>query len=216
MHVQFPFSDDSFKLGSVKTYQKAVRLMRETWEAVLGEPLKLHSAQPLAQFTEALERFSVVMKRSKSQATQLENSLQSRASEDPALEDLLNETLVATPEARSALIARDMDNIPPRLCLDAIWAVAIEKAAGDEVTIPLDDFLRAVMVRVAKEMNWSVPLRVGQNRHFARAWQWLCEVSESSWIDEGYGIRILNTRGPIPAWPQGPGDLRVRIDPSKL
>ncbi|TCL88895.1 hypothetical protein C8J38_12015 [Rhizobium sp. PP-WC-2G-219] len=216
MHERMSFSEDRFKLGSVMTYKKAIRLMSESWEAVLGEPLVLQSAQPLAQFTEALERFTAVIKSSKTQPSELEKSLQGGASEDPALDDLLKETLRASPEARSALIARDMDLIPPRLCLDAFWAVAIEEAAGSEVTIPLDAFLRGFMARVATEMNWTVPLRVGQNRHFPRTWQWLCEACESSWVDENYGIRILNTRGPVPAWPRGPGDLRLRIDPSRL
>ncbi|CDZ35601.1 Hypothetical protein NGAL_HAMBI1145_29260 [Neorhizobium galegae bv. officinalis] len=76
--------------------------------------------------------------------------------------------------------------------------------------------MRPVMAKIAKHMTWSSPLRVGENRHFPRTWQWLWEASEATRVDDGYGIRLINTRGPVPQWPAGPGDLRVRLDATRL
>jgi hypothetical protein len=76
--------------------------------------------------------------------------------------------------------------------------------------------LPKVMKIIATEMNWPKPLRVGENRHFPRLWLWLCEVCEDSWTSDGYAVRVINTSGNPPAWPLGPGNLRLRVDPDLI
>lgn len=212
------FEDDiQFMRGSVLTYQKATRLMREIWERTVGEPLVLGARQPLARFEEALACFDAKLKQQTSESRELEKTLLSGAESDPAVDDLLRDTLNGTADARRTALDRDMDIVPPRICTKAILATAKEKAGGAEVvTLSLREFLRAVMAKIATEMEWSTPLRVGDNRHFPRSWQWLWEVCEASYVDDNYGLRVINTRGPVPNWPSGPGDLRVRIDPGRI
>lgn len=204
-----------FLQGSVKTYKKTVRLMTDTWLRIVGEPLVLNSTAPLGQFQEALLCYSEALKVSES--GKLKPALISGAKEDPAIGDLLSETLDVPEVEWKKVVDRDLDAVPPRVCTAAILATAREKARRDEVTIlPLKDFLRHVMAKIAVEMNWQTPLRVGENRHFSRSWQWLWEVCEETYINDDYGMRIINSRGPVPAWPSGPGELRVRLDPSRL
>lgn len=206
-----------FKQGSVMTYKKTVRLMCETWLKVVEEPLVLVSTSPLAQFQEALQRYSDLLSGKSEVSGRLKPALIDGAKDDPAVDDLLDETLGVAPGEVRKVVDRDMDAVPPQVCLKAIWASASERAHGEEIIIlPLKEFLRSVMAKIAVEMGWQNALRVGHNRHFPRSWQWLWEVCEESYTDDDYGIRIINTRGPVPAWPTGPGELRVRLDPSRL
>lgn len=206
-----------FKQGSVMTYKKTVRLMGDTWLRVVGEPLILNTTQPLAQFQEALQRYSDMLSSKTTASGKLKPALTQDAKEDPAIDDLLSDTLEVPANEWKKVVDRDLDAVPPRVCTAAIRATAKEKVENDEITIvPLNEFLRLVMTKIAAEMDWQTPLRVGDNRHFPRSWQWLWEVCEESYVDDDYGMRIINTRGPVPTWPSGPGELRVRLDPSRL
>ncbi|WP_324185618.1 hypothetical protein [Endobacterium cereale] len=199
------------------TYKKTVRLMCETWLEVVEEPLVLVSTSPLAQFQEALQRYSDLLSGKSEVSGRLKPALIDGAKDDPAVDDLLDETFGVAPGEVRTVVDRDMDAVPPQVCLKAIWATASERARGEGIIIvPLKEFLRSVMAKIAAEMGWQNALRVGDNRHFPRSWQWLWEVCEESYINDDYGIRIINTRGPVPAWPTGPGELRVRLDPSRL
>jgi hypothetical protein len=101
--------------------------------------------------------------------------------------------------------------------MDAIFETAHEHLGVQlESTVLLRDFLRTVMAKIARTMDWESPLRVGENRHFPRSWQWLWQASEATNVNGEYGIRLLNRRGPVPGWPSGAGELRVRLDASRL
>lgn len=218
MHYKDDHNDSPhFILGSVMTYKKTVNLMSDTWLTVLGEPLILCSAGPRARFLEALQHYSRMLASKTRASVQLKPALIRDAKQDPAVEDLLIETLEVSSKEWTKVVDRDLDAVPPRVCTGAIRTTAKGAVENDSITIlSLRDFLRQVMVRIASEMEWPTPLRVGENRHFPRSWQWLWEVCEETYVDDDYGMRIINTRGPVPAWPSGPGDLRVRLDPSRL
>lgn len=218
MHYRDDFSDNQqFKLGSVMTYRKTVKLMGNTWLRVVGEPLILTKTTPLAQFLEALQLYSEMLSIKTSVSSQLKPALIEDAKQDPAIDDLLSETLEVPAKDWKMVVDRDLDAVPPRVCTAAIRAIAKGAVESDSITVvSLRDFLRHVMAKIAAEMDWPTPLRVGDNRHFPRSWQWLWEVCEESYLDGDYGMRIINTRGPVPAWPSGPGELRVRLDPSRL
>lgn len=218
MQYRDDFNDSPhFKLGSVMTYRKTVKLMGATWLRVVGEPLILNKTTPLAQFLEALQLYSDMLSAKTKASGQLKPALIQNAKEDPAIDDLLSETLEVSAKDWKKVLDRDLDAVPPRVCTLAIRAIAKEAVQNDSITVlSLREFLRQVMAKIAAEMGWPTPLRVGENRHFPRSWQWLWEVCEESYIDDDYGMRIINTRGPVPAWPSGPGELRVRLDPSRL
>lgn len=208
------FNDERFKQGSVRTYMKATRLVCESWQRVIGQSLKLHSTQPLSRFEEALAHITSALKDSQSKAAKIKDDITEASKSDPATHDLINDVLIVNAETRRTILERDMDSVPPRLCMDAIWNVARQNASNDEeVDVPLRDFLRAVMSEIAKNMGWPTALRVGENRHFPRMWQWLCEVTEASVVDGCHSIRVINTRGPVAAFPSGPGELRIRLKP---
>lgn len=212
-------SNDSphFKLGSVMTYRKTVNLMSATWLRVVGEPLILNQTTPLARFLEALQLYSDMLSAKTKASGQLKPALIRDAKQDPAVDDLLGETLEVSAKDLKKVVDRDLDAVPPRVCTAAIRDTAKGAVENDSITVlPLREFLRQVQTKIAAEMGWPTPLRVGDNRHFPRSWQWLWEVCEESYIDDDYGMRIINTRGPVPAWPSGPGELRVRLDPSRL
>ena len=104
------FEDDNlFMLGSVRTYQKATRLMCETWKRTVGEPLVLGAKQPLAQFEEALGRYDEKLKQQTSESKELQQMLLLGAQADPAVDDLLDDTLNRTAETIRTALDRDMD-----------------------------------------------------------------------------------------------------------
>jgi hypothetical protein len=212
------FDDNTyFKLGSVMTYKKAVRLMGATWFRVVEKPMHLTSTTPLAQFQEALHLYANMLSVNSNLFGRLKPELIKDAKDDPAIDDLLSETLESTANEWKKVVERDLDAVSPRICMSAIRATIRESVESDAITIvSLRDFLRQVMLKIADEMEWPSPLRVGENRHFSRSWQWLWEVCEETYIDDDYGMRIINTHGPVPSWPLGPGELRVRLDPSRL
>lgn len=218
MHFRDDTSDNpQFKLGSVMTYRKTVKLMGNTWLRVVGEPLILTKATPLAQFLEALQLYSEMLSTKTSVSGQLKPALIEDAKQYPAIDDLLSDTLEAPAKDWKKVVDRDLDAVPPRVCTAAIRATAKGSVEDDSITVvSLRDFLRQVMAKIAAEMDWPIPLRVGDNRHFPRSWQWLWEVCEETYVEDDYGMRIINTRGQVPAWPSGPGELRVRLDPSRL
>lgn len=210
--------DSRFMLGSVKTYSKAVQLMRQTFENVTGERLDVGSRQPRAAFEEALRQFeSKLSAANAGDRRLLEETLSGHAAKDPMTKEFLEAALTAPHGKLHEFLDRDMDLVPPRLCLETMQSVALSSIVNDEVTtLTLQSYLVKVMKDLALEMGWAPALRVGNNRHFPRIWQWVCEFSESTWIDGGYGLRVKNTSGPVPEWPDGPAQLRVRIDPDRL
>jgi hypothetical protein len=80
------------------------------------------------------------------------------------------------------------------------------------VDLLLGDVLRQAMRGLAPKMGWTSPARIGLNTNFLRLWQYVCEISDASSGPLGAGIRIINTRGPVPQYPLSPGNLRVRVD----
>ncbi|CDZ35599.1 Hypothetical protein NGAL_HAMBI1145_29250 [Neorhizobium galegae bv. officinalis] len=112
------YNNDHFKMGSVMTHQKAIRLMQESWQEVFGEPLVLSARQPLAQFQAALDRFTKMLARHTPDSKKLQKALKEVSSGDPVIDDLFGETLEASAQERSVAIHRDMDMVPPRVCMD--------------------------------------------------------------------------------------------------
>ena len=212
MYDNRDFHDPHFLKGSVMTYRKAISLMSASWERVTGKALDVGNRQPLEAFKEALRQFETRL--NKSQKESVLQSLHGDAAEDLEVEDLIKDAIKVSPEKRSNFLNRDMDLVPPRLCLETMREVALASVVNDKVTIlPLRDYLVEVMRALAPRMGWTPPLQVGSNRHFPRIWQWLSELSKESRTDESYGIRVINAQGPVARHPEGPDGLRVKIDP---
>lgn len=66
--------------------------------------------------------------------------------------------------------------------------------------------------------GWKRCLNVGINRHFPRMLQWLREVEEETFDGRRGGLRLMNRGGGgrVTAEPDGPADLKVRLDPDLL
>ncbi len=206
--------DTAFIQGSSVTYRKAVRLMKEAWERSTPESFDVVNASPRDTFKQALELFETKLIKTDSEPNaNLHEALQESTEGEPEAKDLIETALETAPCEREELLDRDMDLVPPRLCLEITQNVALEMASeGGVAIIGFHDYLLEVMKALAVEMGWNPPLRVGYNRHFPRIWQWFCELSDNSWDGEDCGIRAMNTSGPVAGWPDGPGDLRVRIN----
>lgn len=210
--------DLRFLKGSVMTYRKAINLMSASWENVMGVPLDVGSRQPREAFEYALSKFEkMIEEASDDQKEYAWKSLGEEGCDDLDARSLIIETINTYKDDRSIFLDRDMDFVPPKICLDIMRDFAISFVEyGRVTTVSLREYLVEVMRHLSPQMKWNPPLKVGNNRHFPRIWQWFSELSEQSSFDGDYGIRAMNKRGRVPLFPDGPGDLRVRINPDLL
>ncbi|MBM3605663.1 MAG: hypothetical protein FJX25_13215 [Alphaproteobacteria bacterium] len=208
------FPDYRFMLGSVKTYATATRMMQDAWLKVHGEPLELKKTQPRSRFEEIVGIFSMAM--DKAGGAPLKAAFEKEAAGNPEVSGMIGEMDKIAPQDRASFLLQDMEHVSPHLAKTAIIESVQQLTIYDEgkrkVDLLLADLLREAMRRIADSMGWSYALRVGNNRHFPRIWQWVGEVCNDSWTEKGHAIRVIAEKGPVPGMPSGPGDLRVRID----
>ncbi|MDH4744222.1 hypothetical protein OMP43_09360 [Sphingomonas sp. CBMAI 2297] len=202
----------SFVDGCVMTYSKATRLMTEVWEAEMGAPMGKLSGSPKDRFREALRHFADAIRGHS--RTDLGGKLKKAAQDDAVLKSFIDESL----EVPDATLPPDVDDVPPSVFKDAIWAEVFDLAVEEPVDVDLDVFLRPVVARIVAAMGWKRRFNVGENRHFPRMVQWLREVQEESTYGEVAGFRLMNRSGSgrVAAYPAGPYALKVRIDGASL
>ncbi len=202
----------SFFDGCVRAYSTATRLMSEVWAEETGEPMGKLSGSPKDRFREALRQFAGAIRAQS--GTNLGEKLKTATRDDGALKFLIEESL----SAPNDVLPPDVDDVPPSLFKEAIWAEALDWAADEPVDVDLDVFLRPVIARVVAGMKWKRRINVGENHHFPRIVQWLREVQDESTCAEGVGFYLMNRSGSgrVAAWPSGPNGLKVRIDSAYL
>lgn len=199
--------------GCVRTYGAATNVIGDLYEQEAGVPMPVLSGPPKQRYRQALEIYGDLI-RGKAGRT-LDGDLRRAAAADPALADLLSDSLPM--QADEAL--HDIDDVPPNTFKNAILAEAgARTSAGEVVDVELDAFLRGVVSRTMEGIGWRRRVNVGQNRHFPRMVQWLREVEDETAGERSGGLRLMNRGGggKVAAEPDGPVGLKVRLDPALL
>jgi hypothetical protein len=194
--------------GCIRTYGKATRLMMKVWEEEIGEPMGKLSGAPKDRFHEALRHVAGAIRARA--GNDLGGKLEKAAQGDEVLKSLIDESL----NAPDCMLPPDVDDVPPSVFKDAIWAEAFERAGEEPIDVDLDEFLRSVISRIVTTMEWKRRFNVGENRHFPRMVQWLREVQGESDNGDGKGFQLMNRSrsGSVAANPPGPYGLKVRIN----
>lgn len=206
-------NSESFKQGSVRTYGTATNVLIETWSQIYGEALTLQSSQPKRRYLEAVDRFADQL--GKKKGDQLLDLLRKEETITPEVSGLADEIVEQKVAQTNAAGRRDIDDVSPNLCKKVIENAIRSRAseeADDIVSVLLWDVLRDAMKELAPLVGWSSPARVGPNGNFSRKWQYVCEMCDDSMTYEGPGLQVINTRGPAPEFPIGPGKLRIRVN----
>lgn len=208
-------NSESFKQGSVRTYGAATNILIETWGKIYGEALTLQASQPKRRYLEAVDRFADQL--GKKKGDQLLDLLRQQEVTRPEVKGLVTEVEEQKEARTQNSERRDIDDVSPNLCKKVIENAIRARAngePGDTVDLWLRDVLRDAMKELAPLVGWSSPARVGANGNFSRKWQYVCEICDESFALEGQGLRLINTSGPVPEFPIGPGNLRIRINMS--
>ena len=206
-------NSESFKQGSVRTYGAATNVLIETWRQIFSETLNLQASQPKRRYLEAVDRFADQL--GKAKGDQLLDLLRKQEEKTPEVKGLATEVQEQKEAQTNAGGRRDIDDVSPNLCKKVIENAIRARAngdAGDTVDLWLRDVLRDAMKELAPLVGWLSPARVGANGNFSRKWQYVCEICDESGTLEGPGLRLINTSGPVPEFPIGPDNLRIRVN----
>lgn len=199
--------------GCVRTYGAATNFIAKIYEREAGVAMPVLSGPPKQRYREALRIYGDLIRGTAGRTTQGE--LKVAAAADPVFADLLSDSLRVTPDKP----LHDIDDISPSIFKNAIYAEAEARtSAGEIVDVELDAFLRGTVARATEGIGWKRRLNVGVNRHFPRMLHWLREVEEETSDGRGGGLKLMNRGGGgrVAAEPDGPADLKVRLDPSLL
>ncbi|MDQ1157995.1 hypothetical protein QE385_002322 [Sphingomonas sp. SORGH_AS 950] len=199
--------------GCVRTYGAATRFIGELYLKEGGQEMPTLSGPPKQRYQDAVSLYGNLI-RGKAGRT-IQGDLKSAAAADPALADLLSDSAAVT----KGEDLHDIDDVPPNVFKDAIYAEAADRARKDAfVDMDLTVFLRNVVARTMDGLGWRRRLNVGANRHFPRMLQWLREVEEETLYDRASGLRLMNRGGGgrVASEPGGPDGLKVRLNADLL
>lgn len=187
-------------------------MLQEVWASNFGEELVLRAVDPRPRYEEAVSRVAERMVRQESD--DFINELFEKEAEMPDVGGVTDDVQGEAIAKKDGAVNRDIDDVTPNLCKqmirDAIQDLA-SKEDDEIIDLMLWDVLRLAMWRLAPNMNWPSPARVGANANFPRLWQYVCEICDRvSSFDED-AMRVINVRGKVPEQPFGPGALRIRM-----
>jgi hypothetical protein len=183
---------------AAQAYWNALRIFQGAWHELSGEEIPRLGNRAKEAYENAIGFVMESLRHDEKRRKKLRQVLEIEGDEEIA----------------EALLRRvDLDDLTPNLIKQAIREECYRRGKGRFALRPI---LRAVLDAIVDGKKGPRP-RVGPNRHWPRLLQYLRELeAESDWRPQGRGLWLANVRGRVAEAPNGPGLLRVNIDPDFL